>query len=854
MTKRKSISKLYYHITLTFIIVTALGLSLYGLYVVLEENREHATLFEKKYAESQKQSMREMVSQTIHLIRESRAEYETRMRGALKDRVHEAFSIAERIRADNRAEIGEKAGDEKAKTLLKEMLGVIMFNGDRGYYFIIEIDREGMSRAGRPGFERKPVLDILGGEGNFAGPAVIDIAKKKGEGFVAYRCAKPGGKNSGFGKTLSRKISYVRYYEPFDWIIGTGEYVDEIEKECKGVVIKRIESIRYPGNWYIWINDTEPKMIVHPHFSRTGRPAWYAARGLAGYSDSKGKKLFADMVSVCREKGGGFVEYMWPKPGGGAEQRKMSYVELYPDWGWIVGAGFYLDDLNEIIQQNRKTLKLRFVKNAGHIAFLFGLIVVCSIFFTTRISRRVRRNFDRFFRFFTDPAGARSGIDENVIDISEFASLASHANEMIKARKNAESALVQEKDLNRSMIESSPAFFVVLDPEKRAMRVNRSFLQAVGYDRGEIEGKHCDELSIVLLPEEERRKLLAVLDEPKKGETPFLRAKAGEPYRTTVLTKSGERIQVEWYGNVVFRKNGEIDYILGSGVDVTERKKAEEQAKLSELQLIQADKMKSLGILVSGIGHEINNPNQATMLSASLLKGTWEAVRPILDEYHAENGEFLVNGIDYGDAREKVPEFLKIIAESAARIDFIVNELKSFVRQEAENGTAPVDVNLVVRKAVVLMENYIQKCTRNFFVELASNLPEVKGNYQRLEQVIVNLLENSCQALDDPRKGIVVSTDFDPETDEVFIRVVDEGTGIDPEDLSHVKDPFFTTRRTEGGSGLGLSVSSRIVGEHGGTLVLRSEPGKRTEAVVALPALRELVTEERRHGAKCIPR
>jgi polar amino acid transport system substrate-binding protein len=116
---------------------------------------------------------------------------------------------------------------------------------------------------------------------------------------------------------------------------------------------------------------------------------------------------------------------------------------------------------------------------------------------------------------------------------------------------------------------------------------------------------------------------------------------------------------------------------------------------------------------------------------------------------------------------------------------------------------------------------------------LAPDLPEVQANQGRLEQVVVNLVINACQALDRTECAIVIETGR--ARDHVFIRVIDEGRGISAEALHKIKDPFFTTKRASGGSGLGLAVSDRIVQEHGGELTFQSVVGRGTTATLSIP-------------------
>jgi polar amino acid transport system substrate-binding protein len=151
-----------------------------------------------------------------------------------------------------------------------------------------------------------------------------------------------------------------------------------------------------------------------------------------------------------------------------------------------------------------------------------------------------------------------------------------------------------------------------------------------------------------------------------------------------------------------------------------------------------------------------------------------------------------------------------------------------------------------MESAVSLVSNMIKKATNHFSLVLADDLPTLKGNFQRLEQVMINLIQNACQAIPDNRRGIRVSTRFDKEGDCIVVTVEDEGTGIPLDILPHIRDPFFTTRHDKGGVGLGLSISSRIVEEHGGTMEFASEPGKGTVVTVLLRAHRVLPMEKGR--------
>ena len=182
---------------------------------------------------------------------------------------------------------------------------------------------------------------------------------------------------------------------------------------------------------------------------------------------------------------------------------------------------------------------------------------------------------------------------------------------------------------------------------------------------------------------------------------------------------------------------------------------------------------------------------------------------------------------------------LEEMQEGALRIKRIVNDLKDFARREDGAGKVLLDVGDASRKAVRLVEATIRKCTDNFTARYEADLPLVWGNPQRIEQVVVNLVLNACQALSDRSRAIEITTRGDAAAGTVILCVRDEGTGIVPEHLPHLTDPFFTTKRETGGTGLGLSVSAGILKEHGGGLTFESEPGRGTTVCLVLPAARE---------------
>ena len=142
-----------------------------------------------------------------------------------------------------------------------------------------------------------------------------------------------------------------------------------------------------------------------------------------------------------------------------------------------------------------------------------------------------------------------------------------------------------------------------------------------------------------------------------------------------------------------------------------------------------------------------------------------------------------------------------------------------------------------IREALTLVNNLINKSTQHFSVHYGENLPEIAGHYQRLEQVVINLIQNACQALSNDEESISLTTYYDKVNKTIHLEVKDEGIGISEQQLPRITDPFFTTKRDSGGLGLGLSISSSIIIEHSGHLKFMPNLKKGTLVKLSLPAI-----------------
>ncbi|NDV26031.1 PAS domain-containing sensor histidine kinase [Desulfovibrio sp. JC010] len=305
-------------------------------------------------------------------------------------------------------------------------------------------------------------------------------------------------------------------------------------------------------------------------------------------------------------------------------------------------------------------------------------------------------------------------------------------------------------------------------------------------------------------------------------------------FETRMFRKDGTSIWVEFNARCEKDDDGHTLYVEGKLTDISTRKENDRRRR----QMVQAEKMASLGVLVAGVAHEINNPNSYLTLNLPTLRDVWNDAQEILDEYSDEHGDFVLGGLEYSELREQFPYLLGEMIEGAGRIKDIVSQLKDYSRQDSEDAREFVELNNVVRGALTFVRHKIKKTVRHFELTLPEKSPVVEGNQQRLIQVLMNLIVNSCEAMpaEDSHLSVSVSTSQgEKQKARAMIIVKDNGHGIPQENLRHIEDPFFTTKRDSGGTGLGLSISSSIVKMNNGKLEFLSPPEGGTVAVISLP-------------------
>ncbi|MCA9039693.1 MAG: PAS domain S-box protein [Planctomycetaceae bacterium] len=403
-----------------------------------------------------------------------------------------------------------------------------------------------------------------------------------------------------------------------------------------------------------------------------------------------------------------------------------------------------------------------------------------------------------------------------------------HANQILA---NLEGELTQFEQRTRHILNTAAEAFVSIDGYGTIIDWNASAETIFGYRAQEIIGKNITE---TIVPERYREQVSEALCQFQESRR---LSESLRSFETTALNKDGREVPIALSLNIVELEAASI--ITGFAHDISKRCELESQ-------LIQSEKMASLGQLAAGVAHEINNPvgfvtsNVATLEDyiavfkqviemqgevIESLKGSDESsLKKKLDEIEAYMEEE-----DYNYLMEDIEELIKESNDGLVRVKEIVQNLKSFARVD-EAETKEADINECLKATIKVVWNEIKyNCE---LVQDFGKIPQIRCYPGQLNHVFMNLLVNAAHAIKE-RGTIVVTTEADDKY--VIVKIQDDGHGIKPEHIPNLFTPFFTTKPVGKGTGLGLSIAYGIIQKHKGFIEVESEVDKGTTFTVKLP-------------------
>jgi len=352
----------------------------------------------------------------------------------------------------------------------------------------------------------------------------------------------------------------------------------------------------------------------------------------------------------------------------------------------------------------------------------------------------------------------------------------------------------------QNIIQSSVDGIVVTDTSGTVMIFNEGAERILGYQAEEIVGKP-GMLSQFYDPEL-AREIMRKMRADEHGPPGKL-----NPTRISFTDKQGQEVPVNFSAAIIQEGERELGSV-GIFSDLREHERMRRQLEQTQRQLVQAEKIASLGRLAAGVAHEINNPLAGILIYADML------MKEI-----ASNEQWRAD--------------LQEIINQTLRCKQIVTRLLEFSRQSLGQKFL-FDVNDVIKQSVELLRHQALFHNIEFVLQLDSTLPQILGDPGELQQVFTNLILNAADAMDGKGKITVVSK-TSTDGSQIVLTFSDTGPGIPPEDLDKIFEPFFTTKPLGKGTGLGLSVVYGVIQRHGGSIEVQSPAGQGATFLVTLP-------------------
>lgn len=365
--------------------------------------QEEKKLIQNEFVEKNKKEIKKQVTTIHQYITNEQKRTEEKLKKSLKEKVYSVHSIATNIYEENK-----HLEKETVKKMIKDALRKIKFNNGRGYIFIYSLDYECILLPVAKHLEGKDFTNFKDGKGRFLTRDIVKMVKEKDEGFMTWWYHKPNDM-----KKQYKKLGFNKHFKPYNWFIGTGEYIGDFEEDVKKYVLEHIGNSAFEKDGYIFILDYKGTYLTHIKKELIGVNALEA-------KDTRSHQTILDAIDTAK-KGEGFITYIQnKKPGTNLPVKKTSFVKGIQEWDWFIGKGFYEDDTIAIIKKQEELLNKRFNKNLEHLIITTIVLTIILLVISVYISRFLEKSFRAY----------QSEIKINLEEITKQHNLLAHQSKM----------------------------------------------------------------------------------------------------------------------------------------------------------------------------------------------------------------------------------------------------------------------------------------------------------------------------------------------------------------------------------------------------------------------------------------
>ncbi|MCD6388021.1 MAG: cache domain-containing protein [Desulfobulbaceae bacterium] len=572
MNTKTSLIKLIQLWGIFFLIAVGGSIIAIDIFSSFRDFKNRAEQMRTEYIAEQKTIIKEEVDRVVAMISHEKAQSEAVTKEKIKSRVYEAYAIAQNIYQRN------KAAKSKAEItqMILDALRPIRFEQQRGYYFISRLDGVTLLFPSKPEIEGINLINVQDAHKQFIAQDLITIAEQSGEGYYEYHWTKPDAEGNEF-----RKISFIKLFEPYDWFIGSGLYVDDIEVKLQRMIggyVTRHRFGKHKHGYVFILNllDIRGGKDFAVMYANANRPDLVGKYLSDDMKDARGKEFRKEFLQGLRQNGECYVDYWYKKFDNPEPSPKTSYFKLTPDRNFIVAAGVYLDDVEPEIALMQNALN-RQLKTKMHYSILLIVgIIMLFLLLSNWLNRKFKNNFNLFISFFNKAAHSDQAINRDVVKFIEFDRMAKNANKMLRDKIHARQELLDEKERLFVTIRSIGDAVIATDTSGKVALMNTVAERLTGWKLAEAKGKFLSEIFTIVNSktlEEVENPVEQVLEHKKTIDLAI---------HAMLIAKNGAKYQIADSAAPIQDSNGKITGVVLVFRDVTEEYKMREELRENE--------------------------------------------------------------------------------------------------------------------------------------------------------------------------------------------------------------------------------------------------------------------------------
>ena len=423
------------YLSRTLIIITVATTVIIGGVMIIQQNLYYNKISKQKnteFIENQKIYIQEIVNNELEYIRIQNEVFKKNINNKIRQNVNQALYTAESIYE----KYAGKKSEEEIKNLIIATISSIRFDMEYEEVFISDINGIGVYYPRKPQFTGKDMRLFKDSNGSTVVQNEINLLNLKNEGFVEYDLKSKSNENT----IHLKKVTFVKKFGHFNWYFGSKQYLDDYFPKFRDEIAQKISSVRFRHGGYVFMNNMNGSPIV------LDGSVYKGDLNMLTSTDNARHQVFLQQLDVAKKSPqGGYFYYKWNKINETVPSEKCSYVRPFDEYNWLIGAGFYLDEIDQSIKQQQALLHKDQQNSIVIILILFFILLFIEALIIYHFNRRYKSDFERFFNFFFSLQTNFNQLKTSNLYFDEFKRAGLAANEMVLSRKEIENKLIEEQ-------------------------------------------------------------------------------------------------------------------------------------------------------------------------------------------------------------------------------------------------------------------------------------------------------------------------------------------------------------------------------------------------------------------------